>query len=607
MSDGTDRVGTGAGQGTRPPAGVRFGLPAKISIFLAAILIPLAVMTWTLSVQTLRTRMTEEFTSKGAAIAGGLASAWTDQVQIRDAAVLQDRVKQSAAIGGVAYVLVYDAEKTPIAHTFSPALPTGLIERNPVPGSAPHATVREIQYPDPATGATQEVIDIGVPVLEGQLGTVRVGMNKAIIGAAVDRSGKALLTVFGGFAVVTVLAGVIFARRITQPVHLLVRVSERVGQGDLSRLVPVTSRDEIGELAATFNQAIIRLRSQVQTEAERDEERRKREELQRNITRFLNTVTEISQGDLTKRGQVTSDVLGNVVDAINMMVGEIATILADVRQAALRVAASSSEMIVAAGQTATGAQAQAREAMSVSGAVEELTGSVRRVATSAEASAMAARQTLGAAHRGDAAVRDSLEGMQKIRAEVQLIAKKLKGLGDRSLEISAIVDTIEDIASQTNLLALNAAIEAAGAGEAGLRFAVVADEVRKLAERSTKATKGIAMLIKNVQAETNDVIAGMEQGTREVEAGYRVTVQAGKSLEEIAELSQRSAELAQDISLTTQQQVRGAEGVAVAVQSIAGVALATEQAVIETRKTVEELVQVAEELSQSLSRFRLAA
>ncbi|MGH7318374.1 MAG: methyl-accepting chemotaxis protein [Candidatus Rokuibacteriota bacterium] len=605
MSDGTDRLGTGAGQGTRPPAGVRLGLPAKISIFLAAILIPLAVMTWTLSVQALRTRMTEEFTSKGAAIAGSLASAWTDLVETRDAAFLQARVKQSAAIGGVAYVLVYDAEKTPIAHTFSPALPAGLIERNPVPGSAPQQ-VREIQYSDPATGATQEVLDIGVPVLEGQLGTVRVGMNKALISAAVDRSGKALLTVFGGFAVVTVLAGVIFARRITQPVHLMVRVSERVGQGDLSRLVPVTSRDEIGELAATFNQAIVRLRSQVQTEAERDEERRKREELQRNITRFLNTVTEISHGDLTKRGQVTSDVLGNVVDAINMMVGEIATILADVRQAALRVAASSSEMIVAAGQTATGAQAQAREAMSVSGAVEELTGSVRRVATSAEASATAARQTLGAAHRGDAAVRDSLEGMQKIRAEVQVIAKKLKGLGDRSLEISEIVNTSEDIASQTNLLALNAAIEAAGAGEAGLRFAVVADEVRKLAERSTKATKDIATLIKKVQAETNDVIAGMEQGTREVEAGYRVTVQAGKSLEEIAELSQRSAELAQDISRATQQQVRGTEGVAVAVQSIAGVALQTEQAVIQTRKTVEELVQVAEELTQSLSRFRLA-
>jgi twitching motility protein PilJ len=413
--------------------------------------------------------------------------------------------------------------------------------------------------------------------------------------------------VFGGFAAVAALAGVIFARRITRPVALLVRVSERVGQGDLSKVVPVTTRDEIGQLTETFNQTIVRLRSLVHTETERDEERRKREELQRNITRFLNTVTEIAQGDLTKRGEVTSDVLGNVVDSINLMVAEIGTVVADVRQAAVRVAKSSHEMIVSAGQMATGAQAQSREAMSVASAVEELTLSVRQVAEIGEAAALAARQALDAAQRGDQAVRNSLEGMQRIRAEVQTISKKIKSLGDRSLEISEIVNTIEEIASQTNLLALNAAIEAAGAGEAGLRFAVVADEVRKLAERSAKATKDIAALIKSVQSETHEAIVVMEQGTQEVEAGYRVTVQAGESLKDIAQVSQKSAELAHDISLATQQQVRGAEGVAGAVQSIASVAVQTEQGVLETRKTVDELSRLAEELTSNLARFKLAA
>jgi twitching motility protein PilJ len=413
--------------------------------------------------------------------------------------------------------------------------------------------------------------------------------------------------VFGGVALLAVLAAVVFARRIIKPVGELVRTAQRVGQGDLSQVVPVTTHDEIGQLAETFNQSIARLRGLVQTEAERDEERRKREELQRHITQFLNTVTEIAQGDLTRRGEVTSDVLGNVVDAINVMVAEIGTVIADVRQAALRVAASSHEMIVASGQMATGAQGQTREAMSVASAVEELTLSVRQVAEIAESSALAARQALEAAQKGDQAVRNSLEGMQRIRAEVQTISKKIKSLGDRSLEISEIVNTIEDIASQTNLLALNAAIEAAGAGEAGLRFAVVADEVRKLAERSAKATKDIASLIKNVQAETHEAIVVMEQGTQEVESGYRVTVQAGESLKDIAQISQKSAELAHDISLATQQQVRGAEGVGTAVQSIAGVAVQTEQGALQTRKTVDQLVRLAEELTASLSRFKLAA
>ncbi|MGH7266243.1 MAG: methyl-accepting chemotaxis protein, partial [Candidatus Rokuibacteriota bacterium] len=597
----------------RPAAGrfaIGFGLPAKISVFLALILVPLAFMTWDISVSALRRQMTDEFTSKGTAIATSLATSGVDLVLTRDASTVQAYVDQfvgaNSGIPGVAYVMVYDPQKTLIAHTFAPIVPAGLVDRNLVPGDARHQ-VREFQYADPATGAPRDIIDVGVPMLGGQLGTVRVGMDRTIITTAAAKAGRNLLTVFGGFALVAGLAGVVFARRITRPVALLVRASVRVGRGDLASLVPVTSRDEIGQLAETFNHTIVRLRSQVQTEAERDEERRKREELQQHITTFLDTVTEVAQGDLTKRGDVTSDVLGNVVDAINVMVEEIGSIVAGVRQVALKVSSSSKEVIASAGKMAVGAQAQSREARTVATAVTELTRSVRQVADTAEASAKAARQALEAAQKGDQAVRNSLDGMQRIRGEVQTIAKKIKGLGDRSLEISEIVNTIEEIASQTNLLALNAAIEAAGAGEAGLRFAVVADEVRKLAERSAKATRDIAGLIKNVQAETHDAIVVMEQGTNEVETGYRLTVQAGDNLQEIARIAQTSAELANGISQVTQQQARGAEGVATAVQSIAGVAVQTEQGVLQARKTVDELVRLAEELTASLARFKLAS
>jgi methyl-accepting chemotaxis protein len=584
----------------------RFGLLAKINLFLAAVLIPLAAVTWYVSVQTLRQRMTEEFTSKGTAIANSLASSGVDLILTRDASTVQALIDQFAGISGVAYVMVYDANTTPIAHTFVPFVPSDLVDKNLVTGDLAKQ-VQEIEYAHPVTGAPRRIIDIGVPMLGGTLGTVRVGMDRASIEAAAARSGWFLFAVFGGVAIVAVVAGVMFARRLTRPIAEIVRVAERVGRGDLTETVTVGARDEIGRLAHTFNDTVVRLRAQVMTEAERDEEKRKREELQKNIQTFLDTAMEIAQGDLSRRGQVTPDVLGNVVDSINVMVEEIAAILAEVRHAALRVAAGASDVTAATDQMASGARAQAQEITTISRAMETMSRSVREVATAAGAAAGAARHTLEAARQGDQAVRDSLDGMQRIRGEVQIIAKKIKGLGDRSLEISEIVHLIEELASHTNLLALNAAIEAAGAGEAGLRFGVVADEIRKLAERAATATKDVASLIRAVQTETQEAVAAMEEGTREVEAGYQMTIRAEEHLNEIAGTSTTSAELAEGISRTSAQQVDGVEGVARAMQSIAQVAVDTEQAVLQTRRTVEDLVKLADELTRSLARFKLAA
>jgi len=581
------------------------GLLGKIVLFLVAALVPLAALTWYVSARSIRTSMTEEFTSKGQAIASSLASSGVDLISTRDASSVQSLVDEFARIRGVAYVMVYDPQKRFIAHTFSPVVPPEIVDKNIVPGDVARQE-RNIEYQDPARKITREIIDIGVPMAAGKIGTVRVGMDRSIINQAAATSGRQLLLLFGGVAALALVGGVLLARRMTRPITQLVTAAHRVGQGDLSETVPVTSGDEIGELAQTFNDAVVRLRSQVQTEADRDDERRRREELQENIIKFLDTAMEVSQGDLTKRGEVTSDVLGNVVDAINLMVAEIGSIIADVRVAAMHVSVGANQMTDSTSRMAQGAQAQAREAGEVAASVETLTASVRQVAESARASAQSAREALEAAQKGDLAVRDSLQGMQRIRNEVQSISKKIKSLGDRSIEISEIVNTIEDIASQTNLVALNAAIEAAGAGEAGLRFAVVADEVRKLAERSARATKDIAVLIKNVQSDTQEAIVVMEQGTHEVEAGYRMTVQAGDSLKTIADVSQRSAQLAQDISLATQQQVRGAESVAQAMQSIQTVSAQTERGVLDARRTVDELARLAEELTASLARFKLA-
>jgi twitching motility protein PilJ len=270
----------------------------------------------------------------------------------------------------------------------------------------------------------------------------------------------------------------------------------------------------------------------------------------------------------------------------------------------MEVAVCSNNILLAADEMQAGATQQDQEITNTSSAVEELTVSMKQVSNNAEASAEAARRALDAAEQGNRAVRDTLEGMQRIRASVQATAKKIKSLGDRSLEISEIINVINDITEQTNLLALNAAIEAARAGEAGRGFAVVADEVRKLAEHSRSATKDIAALIKAIQAETNEAVVVMEDGTKEVEGGAQLADQAGRALDAISSVVRQSAELVQEISLASKQQVRGTEGVAHAMQIISGITRQTSQGTRGTVATVSQLVKLSDQLNEALAQFR---
>ncbi len=150
-----------------------------------------------------------------------------------------------------------------------------------------------------------------------------------------------------------------------------------------------------------------------------------------------------------------------------------------------------------------------------------------------------------AAREGSITVSETIQGMESIRSKVGFSAQKVQEMGNRSDQIGAIVETIDDIASQTNLLALNAAIEAARAGEHGKGFAVVADEVRNLAERSSSATKEIGSLIKGIQQTVSEAVSAMNESATEVETGTDRASRAGTALENILKAAESVSEQAQ--------------------------------------------------------------
>ena len=421
--------------------------------------------------------------------------------------------------------------------------------------------------------------------------------------SAYRRSLITLLTSLGLIVGLGTLLAFIVTRSITNPIRKLLEVSQRVSEGDLSARANVSSTDELGVLAAAFNDSVKQLQVKAQSDAEILERNR---ELQANIGNFLNVAMDIASGDFTQRGQVSEDVLGNVVDAINLMVEEIGLVLTEFTDTANSVRSGSGEMLLTTEAIASGAQQQAVEAQRARNQVVQVTGSIQQMARDAEASARAAQQALTASEQGRKAVDDTLGGMQNIRREVQGISKRVKTLGERSLEISEIVETISRISSQTNLLALNAAIEAAGAGEAGQRFSVIADEVRKLAEDTSVATNRVDALIKRIQEEVQEVNLGVEGGTREVEAGYRVAAEAGERLKEVAAVVQQAVRFAQSISQATEAQVMSVTEVGSSVQSMATLSESSRDRVTQGREAAENLQELAERLTESLVRFRLA-
>lgn len=413
-----------------------------------------------------------------------------------------------------------------------------------------------------------------------------------------------LLTLLGVGAVVLAAFAllVVLARSIVKPLGALTRASQDLGRGDLDVKVPVRTRDELGFMASTFNCTAAQLReNELRNQREREEGQR----LQQHVGEFLDVTMDIAEGDLTRRGRVTEDVLGNVVDSINLMVEELGAVLRDVQAASQSVSGGARAMLGTTSEIVQGSETTLDEAQRVRDQVQQVTGAIRRMAEIAAESAAAAGQALSASVQGQDAVRDTLGGMQNVRREVQDISKRVKSLGDRSLEIQEIVDTITRLSSQTNLLALNAAIEAAGAGDAGSRFAIVADEVRKLAENSAQATGRIAALIRTVQGEIQEVVASVEGGTREVESGYRVATTAGERLRELGVLAQQSAQLAESISAATAEQVRGVEQVGQSVGEIAQIAERSSDSVQRGRQAAEDLQTLAGQLGGSLDRFRL--
>ncbi len=417
-----------------------------------------------------------------------------------------------------------------------------------------------------------------------------------------SRNFELILIVIGlvGILVATGL-GAFTYNSIAKPVEKIADTMQQVSAGNFSARVNLVGGDELATLGREFDRLLNeRVAALVETE-------QANEQLNDSIIQLLQAVSQLSQRDLTVTVPVNEDITGPMADALNLLTSETAKVLANVTQLSEDVAAASNKVKAQSDAVLAVADEERQE---VERAATELTTAAEdmdRIAGLAKACNQTAGEAIDTTRKALETVESTVDGITNTRDTIRETEKRIKRLGERSQEISGVVNLINTIAERTHILALNASMHAASAGEAGRGFAVVADEVQRLAENAREATSQIATLVSNIQTETADTVTAMNTAISQVVDGSRLAEQAGDQMKRTQETTSELVDAVQEIAARSQEQARISTQLVDRAHQIQEGTRKTSQQLQEQTIQTTNLVEYAKNLLNSVRVFRLPA
>lgn len=412
------------------------------------------------------------------------------------------------------------------------------------------------------------------------------------------------LTLIAGstiIAVIILLGSIFLIRAIVKPLRHLQNMVAKLAAGDDSVRANLKSGDELEELANAFDNLLDeRFSKMVQAGNENDL-------LNNSVVSLLDGVSSLSERDLTVRLPVAEDVTGPVADAVNMMATEMADVLHAIRDVAGDVEKAAQSVQVQGASVSEMATNEREIVNTTMTKLEDASKNMSRIAALAQKCNSIAANASRTTQDALTSVTNTADGMGEIRETISETEKRIKRLGERSQEISGIVEIINNIAERTHVLALNASMQAAAAGEAGRGFSVVADEVQRLAESSRQSTSEIESLVSNIQSETAETMATMNKTISQVVSGAEL---AKKSGEEMRTTQATTLELAQAVEQIAKQSLVQAQS-SKSLREHAGQLVAstdeTKLALDAQSKVTSNLAIYSKRLLDSVNVFKLVA